>query len=228
MSRYQKSRRDHHRESRGTAVRLRHRGDLGGHAVAEPGVSHRAGRLLVRLLGGQRAARHFHRRPVCRDSRRPSGLARQPEDRRLHVRRVRAGLRVVLEHRVFLRVPFHRRARHRRLVGARAGVHLGAGARPSGAARSPVFSSSTSCSASCWPTPAISWSTSWRRAVRPVAREVRHRGRARHPVRHPDVHDSAEPALAGVARTSRRSARESGARRHPGHRRHAGRVRARQ
>ena len=89
-------------------------------------------------------------------------------------------------------------------VGARAGLHLRRLRRRIGAARSPDCSSSTSCSASCWRTSAISFvqemaggADLWRLklGIAAVRRSL---------FASVDVHHSAEPSLADVNAGARR------------------------
>ena len=107
--------------------------------------------------------------------------------------------RVVLEPAVVLRVPLHRRPGHRRFVGARAGVHLGnrSGESPRRAHRAFPVQHRVRHPAGV--------RQQFRRAVdsrrlRRLALEARRGRGAGVPVSAADVHDSAEPALAQLAR----------------------------
>ena len=91
QGRRRQSRRHRHRQSRGTAVRFRHGGHVGCHAIAARRVPSRCRQRLVWLRRSQCPAQHRARRAARRHSRRSLWFARHaqaggPAVHRLHPR----------------------------------------------------------------------------------------------------------------------------------------------
>ena len=80
-----------------------------------------AGRAGLHRL--DRADRHHHRRHVFRHPRRSTRRPRESAHPGCLLRDLRSGLRLRLELALAAGLPLHRRTRHRRLVGARPGLH---------------------------------------------------------------------------------------------------------